>query len=62
MGGVVKAQILSNDLVRRLLNTGRELPAEEARKVVDGYSLKLMRSGHGKEKVGKKKTCWNKRI
>ena len=51
MGGIVKAQILANDLVRRLLNTGEGLPGQESVKVVDDYSLKLRRSGHGREKV-----------
>ena len=48
MGMVVKSQILANDLVRRLLNTGNGLPAE----VVDGYAGKLLRSGHNNTKVG----------
>ena len=51
MGGVIKTQILANDLVRRLLNTGRGLPKEETWKVVDKYSAKLFRSGHRREKV-----------
>ena len=38
MGEVTKAQILSNDMVRRLLLTGEDLPSEERRKVVDEYS------------------------
>ena len=51
MGVRVKTQILANDLVRRLLNTGRGLPAEETAKVVDDYASKLLRSGHSKGKV-----------
>ena len=51
MGEISKAQILSNDMVRRLLLTGEGLPEEERIKVVDKYSLKLLRSGHREEKV-----------
>ena len=51
MGETTKAQILSNDMVRRLLLTGEDLPEEERIRVVDEYSLKLLRSGHREEKV-----------
>ena len=46
MGDKTVKQILSNDMVRRLLNTGEGLPKEEIAKVVDGYWCKLLRSGH----------------
>ena len=51
MGMVTKSQILANDMVRRLLNTGEGLPNSEIVKVVDGYAVKLMKSGHKKDKV-----------
>ena len=51
MGSLVKTQILANDLVRRLLNTGEDLPGEEVIRVIDNYTLKLRRSGHGADKV-----------
>ena len=51
MGGQIKSQILSNDLVRRLLNTGEDLPDEERIEVINNYTLKLKRSGHSEEKT-----------
>ena len=51
MGQVVKSQILSNDLVRRLFNTGDGLGKDETARVVDGYAEKLLRSGHNNKKV-----------
>ena len=41
-----KLQCLSNDLVRRLLNTREELPASYREEVIDGYGLKLLTSGY----------------
>ena len=51
MGATTKAQILANDMVRRLLNTGEGLPNTEIEKVVDGYAVKVLKSGHKREKV-----------
>ena len=51
MGASNKSQILANDLVRRLLNTGEGLPDTEVTRVVDGYAVKLLKSGHRREKV-----------
>ena len=41
-----KIQVVSNDLVRRLLNTSQVMGAKEFRKVVDGYGQKLLNSGY----------------
>ena len=41
-----KIQCLSNDLVRRLLNTKEELPVEYRAGVVDRYGCKLLTSGY----------------
>ena len=41
-----KLSILSNDLVRRLLNTKESLPQEVKDKIVNDYSLTLLRSGY----------------
>ena len=51
MGGLIKTQILANDLVRRLLNTKEDLPKAEIEKVVDAYTAKLERSGHSRSKI-----------
>ena len=51
MGNKTVKQILANDMVRRLLNTGEGLPKEEIAKVVDGYGSKLLRSSHKLEEV-----------
>ena len=44
-----KMQSLSNDLVRRLLNTKEELPDKYRADVVDGYGVKLLTSGYSRE-------------
>ena len=46
-----KVQCLSNDLVRRLLNTREQLPGSYRAGVMDGYATKLMTSGHIREHV-----------
>ena len=46
-----KMKTLSNDLIRRLLNTSEGLGLEERIKVVDNYSLKLLNSGFKLEQV-----------
>ena len=46
-----KVQCLSNDLVRRLLNTREQLPNSYRTEVVDGYGRKLMTSGYTKEQT-----------
>ena len=46
-----KIQTVSNDLVRRLCNTGESLGAREQCKVVDDYGQKLANSGYSLEQV-----------
>ena len=46
-----KIQTVSNDLVRRLCNTGESLGARERCKVVDDYGQKLANSGYSLEQV-----------
>ena len=41
-----KIQIVTNDLIRRLLNTSQDMEASEFRKVVDQYGQKLLDSGY----------------
>ena len=53
MGENPKIQCLSNDLVRRLLNTREDLPASYRAGVVDGYGVKLMTSGFSKDQTRK---------
>ena len=48
-----KLQCLSNDLVRRLMNTRVELPTRYREEVIDGYGLKLLTSGYNREQVKK---------
>ena len=47
----MKYQIISNDLVRRLLNTDEELGAEYRKKVIDQYTEELSNSGYKKEQI-----------
>ena len=51
MGDNVKFQILSQDMVRRLLNTSDSMGAETRELVVDNYSQKLINSGYPREQV-----------
>ena len=44
-------ECVSNDLVRRLLNTREQLPGTYRAGVVDGYAIKLMTSGYSREQV-----------
>ena len=46
-----KMKTLSNDLIRRLLNTSERLGLEDRIKVVDKYSQKLLNSGFKIEQV-----------
>ena len=46
-----KINILSNDMMRRLLNTKEELGAEVRGAVVDRYGAKLLRSGYSREQT-----------
>ena len=46
-----KVQILSNDTVRRLLNTSEEMGAEARGVVIDQYAHKLKSSGYNKEQT-----------
>ena len=46
-----KVQSLSNDLVRRLLNTKGDLPSEVRSKIVDDYGIKLLTSGYNLEQA-----------
>ena len=43
-----KIQILANDLVRRLLNTKRQLAWQFKTAVIDDYGQKLLNSGSDK--------------
>ena len=47
----IKIKPLSNDLIRRLLNTSERLGLEDRIKVVDKYSQKLLNSGFKIEQV-----------
>ena len=47
----VKYKILSNDLVRRMLNCMEELGDEEKRRNIDRYGQKLLNSGFNREQV-----------
>ena len=51
MGEDAKIQILSNDLIRRLLNNSEELEKGARTKVVDDYTQKLMNSGFRGEQL-----------
>ena len=51
-----KQQVVSNDLIRRLLNTSQNMGATEFRKVVDQYGQKLLNSGYDPWKQ-----TWDKR-
>ena len=44
-----KIQIVSQDMVRRLMNTKEELGASNRGAVVDMYAKKLLQSGYSKE-------------
>ena len=46
-----KMQCLSNDLVRRLLNTKAELPSSAREEVVDQYGVKILSSGYTREQT-----------
>ena len=46
MGENAKIQVVSNDLLRRLLNNSERLGAEAKRMVVDSYAQKLRNSGY----------------
>ena len=48
-----KQQILSNDLIRRLLNTSEELGVGARCTVVDQYNQKLLNSGFRREQTRK---------
>ena len=51
MGENTKFQILSQDMVRRLLNTSEALGAETREQVVDDYAQKLINSGYSTEQT-----------
>ena len=53
MGEDAKVQIVSNDLVRRLMNNDEELGRESKTKIVDDYSWKLANSGFKGEQLKK---------
>ena len=48
-----KHQVLANDLVRRLCNSMEQLGEEERRRIIDGYSQKLINSGYGIDQTKK---------
>ena len=51
MGEDAKVQVVSNDLVRRLLNNSEELGAGSKVEIVDNYSQKLSNSGYRGEQL-----------
>ena len=53
MGENSKIKIVSNDLIRRLLNSSRELGASERCRVTDQYAQKLLNSGYRLEQSRK---------
>ena len=53
MGEDAKVQIVSNDLVRRLMNNAEELGKESKIRIVDDYSQKLANSGYKGEQLRK---------
>ena len=46
-----KIQVVSNDLVRRLLNSSEELGSKEKARIVDQYGQKLLDSGYSREQT-----------
>ena len=46
-----KMKILSNDLIRRFLNSSKDLGRAEKERIVDGYARKLLSSGYSLEKT-----------
>ena len=46
-----KVQIISNEMIRRLLNSGEDLQEEEYIEIVDSYAQKLVNSGYGINQV-----------
>ena len=51
MGENIKSQILSQDLIRRLLNTSEDLSKEYREHVVDEYGKKILNSGYTREQA-----------
>ena len=51
MGEDSKVQILSNDLIRRLMNNSEDLGAGAKREIVDSYAKKLRTSGWSVEQT-----------
>ena len=51
IGEDAKVQILSNDMVRRLLNNSEAMGAGSKRRLVDDYAQKLRNSGYGTDQV-----------
>ena len=51
MGEDAKVQVVSNDLVRRLLNNSEELGAGSKVEIVDNYSQKLSNGGYRGEQL-----------
>ena len=46
-----KVQIISNEMIRRLLNSGEDLQEEKYIEIVDSYAQKLVNSGYGINQV-----------
>ena len=46
-----KIQVVSNDLVRRFLNSSEELGSKEKARIVDQYGQKLLDSGYSREQT-----------
>ena len=55
-------QVLSNDLIRRLMNSSEELDKGAKVKIVDDYSQKLVNSGYTGEQLGENHYKWNQGI
>ena len=51
MSNKTKIQILSQDLVRRMLNVGDNVSQDERNKIVDDYTDRLIRSGYSEAQV-----------
>ena len=51
MGENMKNQILSQDLIRRLMNTSEDLDKEYREQVVDDYAKKILNSGYSRDQT-----------
>ena len=51
MGESTKHQILSQEMIRRLMNTSEGLPEEQLQEITDNYAVKLHNSGYNLEQI-----------